>query len=213
MESFFDTGEAVRYRLKKVKTPILFMAVFFPVWLYFGVFIARASWAVVFLGKAADKTVINLVLGLAGLLVFIGIILIVIQIYSLNQLVITDRRVYVRRGIIGRMEIASLHEVRAFRHVNNSSRKSPNDKIWFYLECGEVIKTGELFITRDSLLELLGFLRENFEGRVFSKDELREMKRQSGFGHPIRKTNAALAVLPWLPAMLAALYVLRYLTI
>jgi hypothetical protein len=213
LNSYLETGETVRFSLRKTKGLIVFMVIFFSVWMYFGVIFLKPVWGVIVLGDAAMKTGEYLIAGLIGLLVFIPIVLIIVLSYSLNQLIVTDRRVLVRRGLFGSIRIVGLGDIRSFQHVYSRSSRSSNHKIWFYLNCGELVKTGELFNTLGGLTELLELLRQNFEGRGFTAAERRQMKLQCGSaGQPVRKTIAVPVILMLLPLILAAVYAARYLT-
>jgi hypothetical protein len=214
MKRYLEPGEIVIYRLKKTKFPIVFMIIFFSIWIYFSVIFFRIFWGVAVNGVVADKNAEYLIGGLIGPLIFLPVVLIIVLTYFLNQLVITDRRVYIRRGLFGSTRIVNLCDIRAFQHAFSRTSKSSNHKIWFYLGCGEIVKTGELFATLGSLQELLEVLRQKFEGRGFTAEERRQMKQQSGgVGQPIRKTNGIAVFIALLPLILSAIYVARYLTL
>jgi len=220
MTNCLDAGETVLYRLKKSKTPILFMVIFFPVWLYFAGMFLIPYCRSLFSGASGLNPDKYLLSGLAGLIVFIPIVLIIFLSYAGNGLVITDRRAYVRKGLTGRTLIVNLGDIRSFQHAYSTKHHTQafmsvhhrSHRIYFYLNCGRLVKTGNLFITHGSLQALLTLLRERFEGKGFSRRELRLLGGQNpGAGFPMTRTNLFVPILVLAPFILALLAAAGYL--
>lgn len=206
----FESGETVLFRLKKSKLPILFMVIFIPVWLYFASVFLHPFYDIVVLGRAAGGG--TFVMGLIGLLVFLPVVFLIVFSYFFNQLIITDRHIYVRKGVTGLTTVIGLKDIRSFQHAYSRSTKASNNRILLYLSCGEIVSSGELFITMRGLRELLEILRQNFEGRGFSKEERRRMMLQFGAaGKPYKSRNAVIILLELAPLPLALIYAARYL--
>jgi hypothetical protein len=212
MIRFADPQEQELYRLRKSKMPILFMIVFFPIWLYFAVIFLKPAWQFVFANAPDIPSSEIFLAGMIGLLVFIPLVLVIAVSYLANQLIITDQRIYIRRGLTGRTYIVNQQDVRSFQHVVSSGRNQTNHKIHLYLANGTIVKTGELFITLHSLKALLELLRSRYEGRGFTRQELLQMKQQSlNTDQPMVQTNLALLLLVLAPWLLAAMFAVFYL--
>lgn len=213
MIQFVDPQEQELFRLRKSKMPIVFMVVFFPVWLYFAAIFIKPAWQFAFSGLATLPASEYLLSGLIGLLVFIPLVIVIAVSYFANQLIITDQRIYTRRGLTGRTQIVNQGDVRSFQHVVSSGRNQSNHKIHFYLANGTLVKTGELFITLGSLKALMELLRGRFEGRGFTRQEMMQMKQQNpDAGQPTVQTNFLLFLLVLAPFLLAAIFTLYYLS-
>ena len=212
MMKLIDADEVVLYRLQKSKMPILFMIIFFPIWLYFGfIFLNPLIRAILANDNGASPSETYLA-GLIGLIVFIPLVIVIILSYFLNQLIITDKRVYIRNGLIGRSHIVNLGDIRSFQHVVSRGRNNTNHSILFYLHCGRVLKTGNLYVTLRSLQALLERLREKFEGRGFTRQELGQFKEQNtDAGQPLSKTNVFILILFLTPWLLALILTVSYL--
>ena len=132
--------------------------------------------------------------------------------YFLNRLVITDKRIYIRKGMTGKTHILNLHDIRSFQHIISTGKNKSNHRIQFYLSCGKTVKTGELYITLGNLNSLLDILRQKFEGRGFTGRELKQLNEQNPeAGHPESKSNFFILLILLAPFILAALLTLNYL--
>ena len=213
MIQFVDPQEQELYRLRKSKMPVVFMIFFFPVWLYFAVIFLKPAWQFVFSDLAALPASEYYLSGMIGLLVFIPLVIIIAVSYFANQLIITDQRIYSRRGLTGRTHIVKLGDVRSFQHVVSSGRNQSNHKIQFYLANGDILKTGDLFATLGSLKSLLELLRSRFEGRGFSRLEMSQMKQQHpDTEQPTVQTHLLVLLLLLAPLLLAAAFTIFYLS-
>lgn len=211
MTILIEANEVLLYQLKKSKSPILFMIIFFPIWLYFGSMFLIPLYQSVFLGATSLTPSEYYLAGMIGLILFIPLVIVIILSYFLNQLIITDKRVYIRRGVIGRTHIVNLSDIRSFQHVVSTGKNKSNHKIHFYLYDGEIIKTGELFITLYGLQSLLELLRDKFEGRGFTGQELKQMKEQNT--RPIQlvtKTNYLALLILFSPFILALILTINH---
>jgi len=212
MIRFTDPQEQELYRLRKSRMPIVFMFFFFPVWLYFAVIFLKPAWQFVFADAPDIPSSEIFLAGLIGLSVFIPLVLVIAISYFTNQLIITDQRIYARRGLTGRTYIVNQGDVRSFQHVVSSGKNQTNHKIHFYLANGVIVKTGELFITLSSLKTLMELLRSRYEGRGFTRQELLQMKQQNpDTDQPRVQTNLALQMLVLAPWLLAAMFTVYYL--
>lgn len=207
-----EAGETVLYKLKKSKTPIVFIVIFYPIWIYFGSFLLRAYLRYLFDGASDAPPVEYLLSGLIVFVVVIPILLLILLSYTLNNLVITDRHIYIRKGVTGRTHIVELNEIRSFQHAYSRGRNGSNNKIILYLYNGQLIKTGQLFITLFSLTSLLELLRGRFEGRGFNREERLELARGNpGARGAVTQTNALIVLLMLMPLLLAVTSAMLYL--
>lgn len=212
MTKCIETGETVLFRLKKSRTPIVFMVIFYPVWMYFGGIFLSAYYRYLFAGVSDAPPAEYLLSGLIVLVVVIPLLLTIFLSYALNSLVITDRHVYVRKGMTGRTQIVSLGDIRSFQHAYSTGRNHSNHRIYFYLYSGQRVKTGQLFITLGGLTSLLELVRGRFEGRGFNKQELKALAEGNpAAGRAVSKTNVFIAVLMLLPYLLALAAIALYL--
>ncbi len=206
---FVDENEKELYRLRKSRTPIVFMVFFFPIWLFFASLFLRTAYQAMFLGETAVTTLESYLAGMIGLVVFLPLVLVILFSYALNQLVITDQRVYVRTGVTGRTRIFRLEDVRSFQTVSSSGRNRSTQAVVFYLFCGKQVRTGNLYLTLGSLQALLEVLRGRFEGRGFTRRELAQLKTEHPeASQPDSKRNWGVVLVllaPFLAALIATL--------
>lgn len=212
MIRFVDDRENVLYRLKKSKFPIFFMVIFMPIWLYFAAVLLSPSLQALKSGNLPMDQETWLA-GLISLALMLPIMLLIAMSYALGNLVITDKRVYIRRGISGRTYIVDHAEIISFQHVISRGKNSSNHAILLYLRNGKQVRSGNLNSTLGSLQQLLEVLRGKFEGKGYTRDELRQMSGQNiGSGPDIRINPLVIVIfiMPWLLAIL--LTAINYLT-
>ena len=206
---FVDENEKVLYRLRKSRGPMVFMVFFFPIWLFFGSLFLRTAYQAMFLGDTTLTTLESYLAGMIGLVVFLPLVLMILFSYALNQLVITDQRVYIRKGVTGRTQFFRLEDVRSFQTVTTSGSNRSTQAVLFYLFCGKQVKTGNLYFTLSSLQALLEVLRGKYEGRGFTRKELAQLKPEHPEAcQPASKRNWAVVLVllaPFLAALIATL--------
>lgn len=211
MIKFVDEDEAPVYRVRKGRTHLFIMLFFLSIWLFFGYQILTLCFGPIFSGALPSMPIDYYLLGMIGLLLFIPVAIILVLSYFLNQLVITKRRIYVRKGISGKLHILSLDDVRSFQHVCSTGRNAANHAILFYMHCGKRIKTGNLYATMGSLQDLLVILREKFEGRGFTRQEMKQMALQNdSVCHCKTKINWFVLCLTLAPYLLALIWTIFY---
>lgn len=209
---FVDENEKVLYRLRKSRTPIVFMVFFFPIWLFFGSLFLRTAYQAMFLGETALTAVDSYLAGMIGLVVFLPLVLVILFSYALNQLVITNQRIYVRTGVTGRTRVFRLEDVRSFQTVASSGRSRATQAVLFYLFCGKQVRTGNLYFTLGSLQALLEVLRGKFEGRGFTRRELTQLKvEHPEADQPVSKRNWGVVLVLLSPFLMAIVLTLDFL--
>lgn len=204
MTRLLDPDETVLFRLKKSRGPIVFLCVFVPIWLYFGSIFLLPYFRYL-VGNMPDvKPEEALLSGLIGFLVFLAVPLYILISYAGNDLVITDRRVYLRKGLSAASMIINAEDIRSFAHAYSTGRRGgTNHCIYFYLYCGKVVKTGELYSTLTGLSALLELLRSKWEGRGFSASELKQLTEQNPHANrPVARKNIPLLLIIALPFLL-----------
>lgn len=212
MIRFVDPDEQVLFQLRKSKMPVIFMIFFFPIWLYFASIFLKSAWQFVFTDLTALPASEYYLSGMIGLIVFIPLVIVIAVSYFANQLIITDQRIYSRRGLTGRTHVVNLSDIRSFQHVVSSGKNTTNHKIHFYLANGIIIKSGELFITLTGLQALLELLRNRFEGRGFTRQERTQLKQQNAdAGQSVVQTNVLVLILLLAPWILAVIFTIYYL--
>ena len=180
MANRLDADETVIYKLQKSKMPILFLLIFAPIWLYFSGIFFTPFYRCLILGVKGINPKDAYLAGFIGFLVFIPIILVILISYTGNNLIITNKRIIVRKGISARTQMAYHEDIRSFQHAYSTGRRgSSNNRIYIYLYSGKLIKTGDLYITYGSMQALLELLREKYEGRGFSILELKRLGEQN----------------------------------
>lgn len=204
MNKYLEANETVLFRLQKSRMPIVFMVIFYPIWLYFGGIFLRAYYGYLFEGFSEAQPVEYLLSGLIVFVVVLPLLLVIILSYTLNTLVITNRRVYLRKGVTGRTQIVNLGDIRSFQHAYSKGKNQSNHRIYFYLNSGQRVKTGLLYITLGSLTTLLELLRRRFEGRGFNKQELKTLAEENpGAGGAVSEINGFIVIMMLLPLLLA----------
>lgn len=208
-----DAEEKVLYKVSKTPFTAIVLVVFLSVWLGFGGLFVWVAFDPLFLHPAGDVPIDSFLVGLLGLAVFVPVALNLLLSYSLNQLVVTDRRIYVRRGRSGRTHVFAPADVRSFQRVtSSSSRGRSNEAAIFYLLCGRTVRSGALYPRLASLEALLALLRGRFEGRGFTRAELQALKRDNpGAAVPAVRSNVLVPILQIIPFALAAVLALRWL--
>jgi hypothetical protein len=204
-------GEAVLFQLKKSKIPIAFMVVFMSVWLFFAYLFLANYWLYRF-GAGSDMSPgWSVALAVAGLVIFALVGLALPISYFTNDFIITDRRIYIRRTTSTR--ILRLGDVRSFQHAYASGRNGKsNNRIYFYLLSGVIVKTGTLNISFTSLQQLLELLREKYEGRGFTAQELHRLAAENpAAGLPETNRSIVVPILMLIPAALALVIIADYL--
>ena len=212
MVNRLDADETVIYKLQKSKMPIVFLLLFAPIWLYFSGIFFTPFYRYLFLGAKGINPKDAYLAGIIGFLVFIPFILLILISYTGNNLIITNKRVFVRKGIMARTQMAYHEDIRSFQHAYSTGRRgSSNNRIYFYLYCGKLIKTGDLFITYASMQTLLELLREKFEGRGFSILELKRLGEQNPEARrPITKKHPIVLIILLAPILLGLLVFAGY---
>lgn len=207
MANRLDPDETVIYKLQKSKMPIAFLFIFAPIWLYFSGIFFTTFYRFLFLHATDINPKDAYLAGIIGFLVFIPIILVILISYTGNNLIITNKRVIIRKGISARTQMAYHEDIRSFQHAYSTGRRgSSNNKIYFYLYCGKLIKTGDLYITYASMQTLLELLREKYEGRGFSVLELKRLGEQNPEARrPVTKKHPLMLVILLAPILLALL--------
>jgi len=209
---FEEPDEKVLYQLKKSKLPIVVMIVLVPLFSYFGYFLLAAAIRVLFLGDSSVAPLEAFLAGLVVLAVVVPLLLTVVFSYAFTGLVVTDKRIYVRKSLSGRTIDFTTDAVRSFQHVVASGRNSSNHAICFYLSCGRQVQTGNLNATLRNLQELLELLRARYEGRGFTAAELADMTRQNPQApQPYMHTNWIVKGVYLVPWILALAWTARYL--
>lgn len=204
MMRFVETSEMVRYRLKKNKSTMLYIIIYVPIWLYVGSLFLIPLYQSVVLGEAEWTPLEYYLMGMIDLIVFIPLAIAVTISYFVNQLVISDKRIYIRRGITGRTHILNLNDICSFRYVFSTAKYCYNKRIYFYLHDGRIIKTADLYVRPDSLHDLLGLLHERFEDGEVTAWDLEEMKQQNAAeGQVATKTNYLVLLFIYAPFILA----------
>ncbi len=205
MANRLDADETVIYKLQKSKMPIVFLFLFAPIWLYFSGIFFTPFYRYLFQSAEGINPKDAYLAGIIGFLVFIPIILVILISYTGNNLIITNKRVIVRKGITARTQMAYHQDIRSFQHAYSTGRRgSSNNKIYFYLYCGKLIKTGDLYITYGSMQTLLELLREKYEGRGFSILELKRLGEQNPQARrPETKRHPFVLIILLIPLLLA----------
>ena len=213
MTRLLDPNETVLFRLKKSRGPIAFLCVFVPIWLYFGSIFLLPYFRYLAGNMPDVKPEEALLAGLIGFLIFLTVPLCILVSYAGNDLVITDRRVYLRKGLSATSLIINAEDIRSFVHGYSTGRRgSTNHRIYFYLYCGKAVKTGELYSTLTSLSALLELLRVKFEGKGFSAGELKQLGEQNpNANRPVARKNLLLLLLVALPVLFSLFAVGMYL--
>ena len=95
-----------------------------------------------------------------------------------NYILITNKRIYIRKGCYGRLYAINKELVESIQEMEMNIKGSRRNIIKFFLKNGTKLSTGTLYITEENLYELRNNLRfkRRKPGIVTKKSLLRELK-------------------------------------
>lgn len=184
MKKLLDADEVIVMQVKKTRSPILFLLIFLPIWLFFGVNFLWLFLKLPLTGFITFEPLPHFLAGLIALVVFAPVVILILHGLFLNRFILTDKHVIIQKGVPGTRYTIPLDSICAFQHVTSRGRNTTNHAIEFTLLSGKRLRTGDLHATLNSMEELLAALRDKFEGRGFTNAELRQIKEQNP-GHPV----------------------------
>ena len=110
---------------------------------------------------------------------FVPLAIILPTSYFINDLKITDKKVFVRKAISGRLVVMSFEDIRAFQCLKVTSRGINFYYIRFFLKNGKKIKSGNLYIKPNSLYNLCNILYSKVGMEVNTRKEIKGLKQDN----------------------------------
>lgn len=196
--------EVILYKLEKRTPRLIFLISFCPIWLLFGLIFIVPCFKSIFMEAISFKSYDNYMFSIISLLTFVPISIMLPISYILNQLIITDKRIYLRKGIIGQGIVINLDDIEAYLPFLFRSRGVSLFHVVFYLKSGKRIKTGDLHIKLGSLEKLLEVLEERIPKQVFTRKQIKKLKEAAKGECTLKiRQNYTLPILSLLPFVMA----------
>lgn len=124
---------------------------------------------------------------------------------------ITDKRLFVKKGLQGRLDIIDFRDIAAYQHIMQNIRGITSNFIHIYLKSGERISSGSLYIKEDNVLELLSTLNAKIGCIVTSRKQYKVLKLNwCTYCCVDRKRNYLFPMISFSPFIIALIMLLLY---
>lgn len=117
-----------------------------------------------------------------------------------NRIVITNKRVFLRSGLAGTLEIFELSDIAVFEHEKGQSA----DEIFFVLKNGEGVSSGSLNATKKSIEQVMDTLHR-LAGPRIADDNIPKFSAKSGDSKITTVRNVLFPVL-WITPIIIAVF-------
>jgi hypothetical protein len=134
-------NEVILLKLNKKRWLIPIILIFCPLWLLMGLILIVPCFNNLFMGAISFDSDSTYMMSVLCLLIFVPLAVLLPISYTLNHLVISDKHIFIRKGISGKIHIISFSDISAYQHISNSGRGFSSHFIIIYLKSGEQIKS------------------------------------------------------------------------
>jgi len=215
IERFMQSGEKEIYRVIKKRWPIPAMIILCPLWIAFSSIFLISCFKSLFLDAISFDSYGMYLASIFSLIIFVPCSILFPISYILNQLVITNKRIFIRKGLNGKLIILYFSYIVAFQNIHISSKGGDIEKICFFLNNGDKIRTGDLYIKTESLKCLLEILNNKISKKVNTRKQIKELKKDKGSKCVVITTKKlifpAISTIPFLIALIMIfLYISGY---
>ncbi len=158
IKRYLKEDEEFLYKLKKKKKSLIFILLFLPFWFAIvSVCLAQCyeNW---FLGKTSFNSYGTYIVSIIMVIVFVPLMSVSIMNYMVNDLIITNRRVFIRKSFSASLLVVDLEQIGSYKYLESDNRGFKHHKIVFVLKNRKTYVTNNLFIRKESLSELTQIL-------------------------------------------------------
>ena len=203
--------EVILFKLNKKRWLIPFLLIFCPLWLLIGLLFIVPCFNNLFRGAISFDSDSTYIMSILALSFLVPLAVLTPISFLLNHLVITDKRIFIRKGIIGKLYIINFSDILAYQHKSVTSRGFSSHFIFIYLKSGKRIKSGNLFIKSDNIFSLLDILNEKIKYVITSEKQHKEFK-QGCYSHCCinTKRNILLPIISLSPFVIALIMLVLY---
>lgn len=207
-----DGAAAINFRYKKEKSTAVVLVFVLPIFWSIGGWLLSLYLAFLSGKNTGAGPLEALIVAIAALAIFIPIPIATLISFALNSFAISDGRVFIRKGLSGRCISFGISEAASFQHAYARGKNGmTNHKIIFYLKCGKIVRTNNLYINPFELERLLEVLRLCCEGRGYTTSEMKAMAAENAsLPLPEEKVIFAAPAITAIPFAAALLAVIHY---
>jgi len=153
LERRLGPNENIVYKLKKRKKSLLFTLLFVPFWFALCLSITEACFSNWFMGGLSFNSLGAYLVCAFFMGTFVPLMTIILLNYLTNNITATDQRLFVRTAVSGTLLIINLEDIHTLIHERSNLKGFTLNYIKIYMNNGKVYKTGNLFISPESLDE------------------------------------------------------------
>jgi hypothetical protein len=213
IEANISDDEVILYEVKKKKRYIPFMLVFCPLWMFIAMIFIVPCFKNMFFGAISFDSNTTYLISIFFMLLLVPFAILTPISYIFNRFVITDQRIYIRKGLSGILHIINHSDILAYQHSNQIVKGSSSHFIYIYLKSGKRIFSGNLYIKNSNIPELIEVMESIIQNTISSRKQYKEYRHQN-FETCNNKTkrNRLFPVISLLPFILALIMVILYFT-
>lgn len=174
-----EDDESIIFKVEKKISPLVFSLIFSPLWMLMALIFIVPCFNNWFMGTLSFRSEDEYTMSIFMMGAFVPLAIILPTSYFINDLKITDKKVFVRKAISGRLVVMSFEDIRAFQCLKVTSRGINFYYIRFFLKNGKKIKSGNLYIKPNSLYNLCNILYSKVGMEVNTRKEIKGLKQDN----------------------------------
>lgn len=175
-DKYFDEDENIVLRVKKRRGMWFLIGFMVPLWLLISLPFVVSCFNNVFMDRLSFRSDTEYTMSIFMLLSLIPISFIITISYIVNDLVITDKKIIIIKGITGKTLFINFKDIRAFENLSVVSRGVVFNYIKFYFKNGKKTRTGNLYVKDDSLGDLLKAIGGKVKSFIFLREDIKRLK-------------------------------------
>lgn len=211
LETQITEDETILFRLSKKKWFTPFMLIFFPLFLMFSFVFIVPCFKNIFLGEISFSSEITYFASILCLIIFVPLSVLIPISYLGNDFMITNKRIFIRKGLQGILYKIDFEDIVAFTHLSQTSRGTTSHYICIYLKSNKMIKSGNLFINNDNLKDLLFVLNSKIKRIIISGKQYKKIKKCDYANYDIEiKRNILFPIISFAPFLIALMMLVLY---
>jgi hypothetical protein len=176
MKANLFNDEVILFKVNKKKWFIPFMLVFCPLWILCAMFFIVPCYKNMFLGSISFDSHNTYILSIFAMIGLVPIAILTPISYIFNRFVITDQRIYIRKGLSGILHIINYSDIFAYQHIRQNSKGISSHFIYIYLKSGKRVSSGNLYIKDENINELIEVMNSKIENTISSRKQYKEIK-------------------------------------
>lgn len=213
INTYLSDGEIILYRNRKKKWYIPFMIISCPFWMLTAFLFIIPCYQNMFLGAISFDSKDIYMTAIFGLFLFIPQAVLMPMRYIFNQFVITDQRIYIRKGLSGALHIINHSDIYAYEHVHQNIKGVSSHFIRVYLKSGKHIFSGSLYIKDKDVAELTGIMNSKIDNIVSTRKQYKAIRlnKIEACNNEIRR-NLLHPIISYSPFVIGLIMLLLYFT-